>query len=73
MLGLRRFLIVALVIGSSVPTVRAAPVDDLRQDQDKIERAISEARIEHDKLAGGLLKSLYAARLELLRTGAALI
>jgi len=69
----KRASIAAILIGLTALPVWATPVDDLRRDQDKIERAIAEARIEHDKLSGGLLKSLIAVRLELLRTNAALV
>ena len=68
-----RAVITFLVVMLSAPIVKAGPADDLRREQDKIERAIAEALVQHDKLAGGLLKTLIAARLEVLRTNAALV
>jgi hypothetical protein len=45
----------------------------LKQEYEKIEKTIAEARIQHDRLTGGLIKTLIALRLELLRTNAALV
>jgi len=67
------YILLGLLFLNSLSSASAAPIDDLRRDQDRLERTIAEARLEHDKLSGGLLKSLMAARLELLRTNAALV
>lgn len=71
--GPSRVLFGTLLILWAIPAFAAAQVDELKREYRQIEKEIATTSAEHDRLSGGLLKSLMAARLELLKTNVALV
>jgi hypothetical protein len=66
-------LSVALLVSFAIPAFAASSVGDLKKEHIQIQKKIETALKQHDQLVGGLIKSLIAMRLELLKTNAALV
>ena len=62
-----------LLMAAAAVSDAADSVGDLKHQYELLEAEIAETRAEADKHEGGLLASLIAARLEILRTSAALV
>ncbi|CAA2140305.1 hypothetical protein [Hyphomicrobium sp. ghe19] len=69
-----RFQLVALGFAlSGSPILAADSVADLKQERLQVGQAITDARAEQQKYPGGLLGSLIASRLEILKTNDAIL